>query len=62
VPLRPIVRHVLGLYHGRPGARAWRRTLSDSRRLAGADEGLLREALEEVERGGAGGTPIGAAA
>jgi tRNA-dihydrouridine synthase A len=49
VPLRSIVRHVLGLYHGRPGARAWRRTLSDSRRLAGADEELLREALEAVE-------------
>jgi tRNA-dihydrouridine synthase A len=53
VPLRSIVRHVLGLYHGLPGARAWRRTLSDSRRLAGADEGLLREALEAVERAGA---------
>lgn len=49
VPLRSIVRHMLGLYHGRPGARAWRRTLSDSTRLAGADERLLREALQAVE-------------
>jgi tRNA-dihydrouridine synthase A len=49
VPLRSIVRHMLGLYHGRPGARAWRRLLSDSTRLAGADEGLLREALDRVE-------------
>ena len=49
VPLRAIVRHVLGLYHGRPGARAWRRTLSDAGRLAGADERLLRDALDAVE-------------
>jgi tRNA-dihydrouridine synthase A len=62
VPLRAIVRHMLGLYHGRPGARAWRRTLSDSRRLAGAGEGLLREALEEVERAGAGDTALEAVA
>jgi tRNA-dihydrouridine synthase A len=49
VPLRAIVRHMLGLYHGRPGARAWRRTLSDSVLLTGADERLLRRALDAVE-------------
>jgi tRNA-dihydrouridine synthase A len=49
VALRAIVRHMLGLYHGRPGARAWRRTLSDARLLAGADEGLLARAMREVE-------------
>ncbi|MEI7444614.1 MAG: tRNA dihydrouridine(20/20a) synthase DusA [Burkholderiales bacterium] len=49
VPLRSIVRHMLGLYHGRPGARSWRRTLSDSTLLAGADERLLARALAEVE-------------
>jgi tRNA-dihydrouridine synthase A len=49
VPLRSIVRHMLGLYHGRPGARAWRRTLSDSRLLAEADESLLERALRDVE-------------
>jgi tRNA-dihydrouridine synthase A len=49
VPLRSVVRHMLGLYHGRPGARAWRRTLSDARLLADADEGLLARALHEVE-------------
>ena len=62
VPLRSIVRHVLGLYHGRPGARAWRRTLSDSRRLAGADVRLLREALDAVEAAAAPGAPADAAA
>src|SRR5690349_7359594 len=29
VPLRSIVRHMLGLYHGAPHARLWRRLLSD---------------------------------
>lgn len=49
VPLRSIVRHMLGLYHGQAGARQWRRTLSDSSLLAGADEGLLAQALMAVE-------------
>jgi len=48
VPLRSIVRHMLGLYHGLPGARAWRRTLSDARLLDGADEGLLARALAQA--------------
>ena len=58
VPLRSIVRHMLGLYHGRPGARAWRRTLSDSRMLAGADERLLARALAEVEAAADRGEPV----
>ena len=29
VPLRAIVRHMLGLFAGQPGARRWRRTLSE---------------------------------
>jgi tRNA-dihydrouridine synthase A len=58
VPLRAIVRHMLGLYHGCPGARAWRRTLSDSTLLADADERLLLDALDAVEAAAAG---IGAA-
>lgn len=49
VPLRSITRHMLGLYHGCPGARAWRRMLSDSKLLANADETLLAQALERVE-------------
>lgn len=44
-PLRAIVRHMLGLYHGQPNARAWRRHLSDSRRLATNDPGILLEAM-----------------
>ena len=29
-PLRAITRHVLGLFNGLPGARAWRRQLSEA--------------------------------
>jgi tRNA-dihydrouridine synthase A len=29
VPLHPITRHMLGLFAGRPGARQWRRVLSE---------------------------------
>jgi tRNA-dihydrouridine synthase A len=48
-PLRAIVRHMLGLYQGRPGARAWRRMLSDAPGLARNDPGLLLEALDRME-------------
>jgi len=41
-----IARHMLGLFHGRPGARAWRRYLSQHMHLRGAGPGVLREALE----------------
>ncbi|MCB1921542.1 MAG: tRNA dihydrouridine(20/20a) synthase DusA [Candidatus Competibacteraceae bacterium] len=38
-PLHCITRHILGLFHGVPGARAWRRTLSERacRRGAGVE-------------------------
>jgi tRNA-dihydrouridine synthase A len=49
VSLRAIARHVLGLYHGQPGARAWRRMLSDEARLRGAGPELFLRALREVE-------------
>ena len=49
VPLRAIARHVLGLYHGASGARAWRRALSDPQRLDRGDPELFSRALAEVE-------------
>jgi len=49
VALRQIARHMLGLYHGMPRARLWRRLLSDAARLAANDPALLSEALEHVE-------------
>jgi tRNA-dihydrouridine synthase A len=49
-PLRAIARHMLGLYHGRPGGRRWRQMLSDARALAANDPALLLTALARVER------------
>src|SRR5438874_224815 len=49
VPLRSIVRHMLGLYHGAPRARLWRRMLSDANRLKENRAELLLDALEAVE-------------
>ena len=48
--LNDMTRHCLGLFAGRPGARAFRRTLSDHRRLKTNDLGLVFEALECVSR------------
>ena len=48
-PLRAIARHMLGLYHGQPNARAWRRTLSDARLLALDDPALLLDAIPKAE-------------
>ena len=48
-PLRAIVRHLLGLYHGRPGGRRWRQMLSDAARLAANDPALLLDAAAAVD-------------
>jgi tRNA-dihydrouridine synthase A len=48
-PLRAVVRHMLGLYHGQPNARAWRRMLSDAELLAANRPDLLLEATLQVE-------------
>jgi tRNA-dihydrouridine synthase A len=50
-PLRAIVRHMLGLYHGQPNARVWRRMLSDATLLAANSPGLLLDAREATENG-----------
>jgi tRNA-dihydrouridine synthase A len=49
VALRSIVRHMLGLYHGQPAARTWRRMLSDVDLLRDDDGSLLDRALAVVE-------------
>jgi tRNA-dihydrouridine synthase A len=41
VRLRHLARHLLGLYHGQPGARVWRRTLSDPAVLERDDPAAL---------------------
>ncbi|MEO7052295.1 MAG: tRNA dihydrouridine(20/20a) synthase DusA [Rhodanobacter sp.] len=42
--LKHITRHLLGLYQGEPGARAFRRTISEGAHLPGAAWHLLEEA------------------
>jgi tRNA-dihydrouridine synthase A len=47
--LNNVARHILGLYHGRPRARAFRRHLSERAPREGAGIGVLEEALRLVE-------------
>ncbi|WP_420476692.1 tRNA dihydrouridine(20/20a) synthase DusA [Noviherbaspirillum sp. ST9] len=47
--LNSITRHMLGLMAGLPGARGFRQTLSDSRKLASGDPALLLEALARMQ-------------
>ena len=48
VPLKSITRHMLGLFQGRPGAKAWRRHISENAHLPGATPDLLSEAASKV--------------
>ncbi|HUQ25971.1 MAG TPA: tRNA dihydrouridine(20/20a) synthase DusA [Burkholderiales bacterium] len=47
--LRHVTRPMLGLYHGMPRARLWRRMLSDAQELKKNRPELLLEALDEVD-------------
>lgn len=44
VPLNAMTRHILGLFQGQPGARAWRRHLSENAHRPGAGVEVLRTA------------------
>ncbi|MFK7752950.1 MAG: tRNA dihydrouridine(20/20a) synthase DusA [Sedimentitalea sp.] len=46
--LNQITRHMLGLFAGRPGARAWRRMLAEGAHHPGAGSDLVRAALAQV--------------
>ncbi|WP_407696764.1 tRNA dihydrouridine(20/20a) synthase DusA [Sedimentitalea xiamensis] len=46
--LHQVTRHMLGLFAGRPGARAWRRLLSEGAHRPGAGSALVQEALAMV--------------
>lgn len=47
-PVKAIGRHMLGLFSGRPGAKMWRRYLSENMHLPEAGPHTLLEALERV--------------
>ncbi len=48
VYLSRMTRHILGLFQGQPGARAWRRYLSENAHRPGAGIEIIREALQRV--------------
>jgi len=49
VALKHITRHLLGLYHGQPGGRAFRQVLSEGAHLPGADWSLVEQAIGMTE-------------
>lgn len=46
--LKSITRHMLGLFQGQPGAKAWRRYLSENAHLKGARIEVIEDALKLV--------------
>lgn len=48
VPLNAMTRHILGVYHGRPGARAFRRYLSENATRNEAGVEVLQEAIARL--------------
>ncbi len=61
VRLNRIVRHMLGLFAGQPGARAWRRYISEHAHLDGAGSDVLTHALNAVPNGAEPSTMLGPA-
>ncbi|PRY26900.1 tRNA-U16,U17-dihydrouridine synthase [Aliiruegeria haliotis] len=51
--LHQVTRHMLGLFAGRPGARGWRRALSEGATRSGAGLDVLDAALEPVTQAAA---------
>lgn len=49
VALKHMTRHLLGLYHGEPGARSYRRVLSEQAHLPGAGWDVLDRAVRALE-------------
>lgn len=45
-----VARHMLGLFQGLPGARQWRRFLSENATVTGATPDLLLQALHKIPR------------
>jgi tRNA-dihydrouridine synthase A len=48
VPLARITRHMLGLFAGQPGARSWRRSISENAHREGAGTEVLINALNAM--------------
>ncbi|MFT4255824.1 MAG: tRNA dihydrouridine(20/20a) synthase DusA [Pseudoxanthomonas sp.] len=50
VALKHITRHILGLYHGQSGGRAFRHVLSEGAHRGGADWSLVERAIAATQR------------
>ena len=48
--LQQVTRHIMGLFQGRPGARMWRRYLSENAHIDGAGPDVLLHALSFVTK------------
>jgi tRNA-dihydrouridine synthase A len=59
VSLNSISRHMLGLYAGQPGARAWRRYISEHAHREGAGSEVLVEALNAMPAAAEAATMLG---
>jgi tRNA-dihydrouridine synthase A len=51
VPVKNISRHLLGLYQGLPGAKRWRRFISENAHLDNRNDQLLLQALQHMRAG-----------
>src|SRR5690606_4800711 len=51
VPLQHMIRHILGLFHGVPGGRAFRRHLSENAFRKDAGISVLEDAMACVDKG-----------
>ena len=49
VRLNTIARHILGLFHGKPGAKNWRRYISEHATKPDSDENVILSALNFVQ-------------
>ncbi|MES9861737.1 MAG: tRNA dihydrouridine(20/20a) synthase DusA [Candidatus Thiodiazotropha sp. LLP2] len=47
-PINRITRHILGLFQGQPGARKWRRMLSEEAHKPGSDSSLIYRAAAQI--------------
>ena len=48
--LHSITRHMLHLFHGQPGSRAWKRSLTEQASQPGADAQVVLDALAQVSK------------
>ena len=48
IPVKRLTRHVLGLFQGQPGARKWRRFISENAHRDDSNARILYQALDTV--------------